>query len=258
MRYAYDNSPANPRNPNHPPKRVLGGNQSTDEMGHLWLQVLPRGKDDQRDVLQEAIMRHRLDKYPADFSAHFNLGALLLARNQPDAAIPLLRDALNVEPDQPAALTALGAALVATQHPAEGQQQFEHALRVQPAYTNARYNLAGLQASDGHLQVASENFRQVMRENPDDAAAREHLFDILSNMVNPFVADGKLIEAIATLHEALSIHPESADAHNNLGVLLARQGDRASAIKEFEAALRTDPAHREASRNLDFARRQSP
>ena len=41
MRYHYDNSAANVRNPNHPPKRVQAGNQSTDEMAHLWLQVLP-------------------------------------------------------------------------------------------------------------------------------------------------------------------------------------------------------------------------
>ncbi|HJT87089.1 MAG TPA: hypothetical protein VJ732_04515, partial [Bryobacteraceae bacterium] len=41
MRYHYDNSARNPRNPNSPPQRVRAGNQSTDEMGHLWLQVLP-------------------------------------------------------------------------------------------------------------------------------------------------------------------------------------------------------------------------
>src|SRR5580698_6285642 len=45
MRYHYDNSAANPLNPNHPPKRVRCGDQSTDEMGHLWLQILPRGPD---------------------------------------------------------------------------------------------------------------------------------------------------------------------------------------------------------------------
>ncbi len=80
MRFHYDNSAGNPRNPNSPPKRVRGGNQSTDEMAHLWLQVLPRGSGDQRAVLQEAIMNRRLEKYPADFSAHFNLGALFLSR----------------------------------------------------------------------------------------------------------------------------------------------------------------------------------
>ncbi len=67
MRYHYDNSAANPRNPNHPPKRVRAGNQATDEMGHLWLQVLPRGAADHRRTIQEAIMRHRLEKYPERF-----------------------------------------------------------------------------------------------------------------------------------------------------------------------------------------------
>ncbi len=42
MRYVYDNSEQNVANPNHPPKRVKGGNRSSDEMAHLWLQVLPK------------------------------------------------------------------------------------------------------------------------------------------------------------------------------------------------------------------------
>ena len=42
MRYHYDNSPANLRNPNHPPRRVQGGNQATDEMSHLWLQSIKK------------------------------------------------------------------------------------------------------------------------------------------------------------------------------------------------------------------------
>ncbi len=41
MRVSYDNSAANGRNPNHPPRRVQAGNRSEDEMGHVWLQLLP-------------------------------------------------------------------------------------------------------------------------------------------------------------------------------------------------------------------------
>ena len=47
---AYDNSAANPRNPHQPPQRVRGGNRATDEMAHLWLQVLPRGGQDAQPV----------------------------------------------------------------------------------------------------------------------------------------------------------------------------------------------------------------
>jgi Flp pilus assembly protein TadD len=258
MRFHYDNSAGNPRNPNHPPKRVVSGNQATDEMGHLWLQVLPSGGQKDLPVLQEALMRHRLDKYPADFSAHYNLGALMLAHEQPAAAIPLFRDALKTQPDQAAALTGLGAALAATDHTAEAKDVFEHALRVQPTDTNARYNLANLQVADGQLQAAAENFRVVVREDPDDGAARERFFDALVDLSAPLAANGKIPEAAALLREALTIRPNSVDVHNNLGVFLARQGDLTAATKEFEAALQIDPANREARRNLEFARAKKP
>lgn len=46
MRYVYDNSDANPRNPSSPPKRVTFGEQTTDEMALLFLLVAtPRLED---------------------------------------------------------------------------------------------------------------------------------------------------------------------------------------------------------------------
>ena len=93
LRYVYDNSEENPLNPNHPPARVVGGNRSSDEMCHLWLQVLPVNFDpaqgDPRMVLQEALARHNVEKNPGDFEAHYNLAAMLQARktDKLDAAI---------------------------------------------------------------------------------------------------------------------------------------------------------------------------
>ena len=46
MHYTYDNSSANPRNPFDPPRRIVYGLQSTDEMAELILQVLPSDPDD--------------------------------------------------------------------------------------------------------------------------------------------------------------------------------------------------------------------
>lgn len=46
MRYIYDNSAANPHNPSNPPRRVTFGEQTTNEMAVLFLQVvLPRPSD---------------------------------------------------------------------------------------------------------------------------------------------------------------------------------------------------------------------
>jgi hypothetical protein len=41
-RFTFDNSAANPRNPSSPPRRVRFGEQTTDEMGVLLLDVIPR------------------------------------------------------------------------------------------------------------------------------------------------------------------------------------------------------------------------
>lgn len=53
----YDNSAANPRNPNHPPARVTWGEQSTDEMGSLGLLVVA-ARDDDFPILQRGYADH--------------------------------------------------------------------------------------------------------------------------------------------------------------------------------------------------------
>lgn len=50
----YDNSPDNPRNPSNPPKRVLFGEESFDEMGSVGLLVTTVRKEDE-SVLQKAV-----------------------------------------------------------------------------------------------------------------------------------------------------------------------------------------------------------
>ena len=64
MRYHFDNSASNVRNPNQPPKEVKAGNGATDAMGHLWLQVLPVDKGDKRAELQYAMVSAEAGKVP--------------------------------------------------------------------------------------------------------------------------------------------------------------------------------------------------
>jgi mono/diheme cytochrome c family protein len=48
MEYVFDNSAANPRNPEHPPRRVEWGWRSADEMADVWIQVMTRSNEDRR------------------------------------------------------------------------------------------------------------------------------------------------------------------------------------------------------------------
>ncbi len=254
MRFHYDNSAGNPRNPNQPPKRVRGGNQATDEMGHLWLQVLPREGHDRRTELQEAIMRHRLDKYPGDFSAQFNLGALLLVRGGKADAIPYLRDAVAARPDQPVTLNTLGAALLSTGNASDSASLFERALRANPQYTNARYNLANALAEQQQWEQSAAQFRKVLDESPDDAGARQHLGEVLRLWGDKLATAGSLDEAALRLRESLSFRDDDAELHSDLGTVLARLGRIREAVPEFERALLLDPHLEAAQHNLRAAR----
>jgi len=52
MEFTYDNSEGNPRNPNHPPKRVVWGPGSTDEMAGLHIEITPVRDDDAEELSQ--------------------------------------------------------------------------------------------------------------------------------------------------------------------------------------------------------------
>jgi tetratricopeptide (TPR) repeat protein len=61
-------------------------------------------------------------------------------------------------------------------------------------------------------------------------------------------------EAISLYREGLAICPDDDVAHYELGLALVDAGRHAEAEKEFEAALRINPAFGEAQRRLDALR----
>jgi len=64
---------------------------------------------------------------------------------------------------------------------------------------------------------------------------------------------GRATEAIAHFQRALSLKPDYAEAHNNLGVVLKSQGNLPEAIAHFEEAVRIKPDLAEAHNNLGIA-----
>jgi hypothetical protein len=168
MRYHYDNSAGNVRNPNRPPKRVQAGNHATDEMGHFWLQVLPRAATDQRRELDEALSRHTLEKYPDDFRAHMILAAVLLSRAKTQEAVPVAQAAVKLEPKDAEAHNLLGAVLMPVGRITEAIQQYRLAVTLKPDFVNARFNLAGALVKAGRYDEAVAEFKVIQTAFPDD------------------------------------------------------------------------------------------
>jgi tetratricopeptide (TPR) repeat protein len=246
MRISYDNSSDNPRNPNHPPKLVLTGNRSEDEMGHMWLQLLPKapaGGEDPRLAIQEAVMRRRLEKYPGDFLAQYNLAALLQMRGKYADAIQVYRAALKAEPNNVTAHNSLATALLLQENASGAIAEFRETLRLDPQYSNARYNLARALAVNGDLDGARDQYSAFLQAKPDDADAQAGLATV----------DFKLRsypDALLHFREAARLDPSNADNQANLGTVLAISGDLPAAKEAFENALRINPDHQAARANL--------
>jgi tetratricopeptide (TPR) repeat protein len=213
MHYVYDNSEDNTANPNHPPARVMGGNRSTDEMAHLWLQVLPNNDPsrpgDPRMVLEEAWARHEVEKTPGSFESRYNLGAMLEARGALDEAVEQLQAAVAIRPNDAVANNALGGALLAKGDVSGAMTRFNAALATQPDYFDAHYNLGNAFAGQGDFKAAAEQFGEAAKINPDDANAQ-------ANLGSALVQLGRLSEARSHYEAALRIDPSNQLARDNL------------------------------------------
>lgn len=250
MSYHYDNSAANPLNPNRPPKRVVGGNEAINEMSHFWLQVLPVGEKDQRAVLQEALMRRRLEKYPGDFSANFNLGDLMMDANNPSAAVSYFELAVKADPNSAIATGELGAALFATDNVMAAEQQFKRALELDPRYTDARYNLASVEANNGEWPQAADDYKQVLNINPNHKNAQQHLGEVLFMWAEDLEKSGRHEQAVERYRDSLTYRPDDPDLHGRLAIALAELGRYGEAKTELESVLRINPGSQEAKQAL--------
>lgn len=241
MRYHYDNSAENVRNPNNPPKRVVAGNEATAEMSHFWMQVLPVGDSDQRAALVEAGAKQRLEKYPDDFGANFNMGDLLLSQGNAAGAVDFFRKASSADPRSVVAATELGVALFTASKISEAEEQLKKALAIDSTYTDARFNLASVEASSGEWEAAAADYKQVLTERPDYGKAEEHLGEVLMLWGDSLAKSGHDDQAVAHYREALAYRSSDPQLHGRLGMAFARMERLDESQAEFETVLRLNP-----------------
>lgn len=217
MRYRYDNSDKNLANPNTPPQRVVAGNRASDEMAHLWLQVLPQSPTtqthDPRRVLQEALARHHVENNPDNFEAHYNLAAMLQARGEFSQSIEHYQRALALRPGDAIVENALGGAFFAVQDLPQAIAHLSASVKARPDYFDSQYNLGLALATAGQFSPAIEHLRAAAKLRPQDADAE-------ANLGGALAANGNAHEAVEHLRRALQLNPQHALARENLDAVL--------------------------------------
>jgi Flp pilus assembly protein TadD len=254
MRYIYDNSAANPHNPHVPPVRVRAGNRSEDEMGHLWLQVLPvntpANAPDPRLLLEEAWMRRRLEKTPGDQVVMYNLAGALAGQDKFADAAQVYEQELKLDPKDARTLTALGASLEGAGHYDQALERYQDAINLaSPADSggcDARFDLARLGVRRAQYAEAEKEFRALLAACPEDAETRSGLGAAL-------LGAGRADEATREFRRALELDAGDFTALYNLGAMAADAGQAEPAVKMLEAALRSWPGSPDAHEKLAAA-----
>jgi tetratricopeptide (TPR) repeat protein len=253
MRFAYDNSDGNRRNPQRPARRVKWGPQSTDEMGALWLEILPKAGADVPRLLKDFAARAlradidgaemQVSASPADPLAHNFLATKYLQAGRVADAVAQLNEALRLKPGDAEAHSNLATALQAQGQLSEAVQHAREAVRLKPDDDRVHFNLGNLMVADGQADEAERELRRAVQINPENGDAQFNLGVLLGSR-------NQLDEAIAHLRRAVEINPQNADAHRNLGLGLGFQGKLDEGIEELRTALRIQPDSAEAQRNL--------
>jgi len=112
MEYSYDNSSDNPDNPYDPPRRVVYGSNSTDEMADLILQVLPRSEAERDELLQAQAWAHDSEDMAYMSQMERTRGEAALTEGRTEDAIGHFQESLQYRSDDPRVLAGLARAFV--------------------------------------------------------------------------------------------------------------------------------------------------
>jgi tetratricopeptide (TPR) repeat protein len=222
MEFSYDNSERNPRNPDRPPRRVLLGEDSTDEMGNLWIQVLTKSPAD-----RQALFSDFRPKMLAEDAVGYET---MLIGSPNDAS--LHADAALIYGELGEVDRAIG--------------HYESAIAIEPENVRTRYNFATLLANHRRFDEAEAHFRKAIALRPDHAEAHNNLGAVLWALE-------RFGEASDHFSEALRLDPRNIRAHNNVGYALASRGHVDQGIRHYLDALALDPDFADARVNLGRA-----
>jgi len=206
----------------------------------------------------------RIDPQATEFYRLFNEAFDLMENKKMEEAIPVLRTALEHDPEDSLTHYALATALTASNREPEAVKEYLKACTLYPRHAAWFDHLAVSQALTGDMEGALASWKKALVLDPGDAGAEadmgtalfelgraeegllhlEKAIKIAPKFPEPYSRlgwelgkAGRLDEAIVPLRKAVELRPESVEYRVNLGYVLGMHGDYAEALAAFQKAV---------------------
>ena len=140
-----------------------------------------------------------------------------------DAAIDVLRKAIDLKPEYAGPHENLGVALGMKRQFVEAIEELRKAIDLDPNSAQAHTDLGAVLVRQGQLSAGIEEHQRAIQLNPDHAQAH-------NNLGNAFKFRNEPDSAISEYHEAIRLNPRLAAPRFNLAQTLMDRGNFAEAL----------------------------
>ena len=194
-----------------------------------------------------AAYRKSIAAFPKLFEANFNLGVLLARAGDPQAekyfrAATELTPTDNRDQNLARAWRTLAQWLEA-KDPKQALAAYRRAAVLQPKDATDCLSAALVAEKLGDPAAAEQEYKAAAERDANSAEA-------IAGLANLYLKAKRLPEAEAALRKYVAVDPENANAHLQLGRVLAAEGKSDGAQAEFENALRLAPDNPKAQGEL--------
>ena len=214
----------------------------------------------------EAFLSNVLTSSQSNYLASRLLAEIKLRKNEPDAAVKLIRDAIAGDPQEEAGYIILAKHFLATGKKKDAEEVLSEGLKVIPYGFMLNMIQAGVYESDGDYSAAIEIYEKLLEERPNSEIVVNNLASLVAehaenedelqwaytlakrfrNSKVPYFQDtlgwlhyrlGEYNMATPLLRSAVDKEPNVAILRYHLGMAYKAEGNRNNAIRELDQAV---------------------
>ncbi|MDR3588405.1 MAG: tetratricopeptide repeat protein [Negativicutes bacterium] len=198
----------------------------------------------------EKLLRQAIELFPEEPEAYYHLGQVCRKTNRPEEAADYFHRAVKLRPDWADAYFALGLVLQKLHRPDGAEVCFRRVVELNPGYAEAHNSLGLILNGADRLDSALDCFSRAVQLKPGYAEAYNNLGVVQARKKLPG-------EAMRSFRRVIELEPNNPCAHNNLGLSLKELEQHTEAQDSFRRAVELNPGYAEAYHNLGLTLKEA-